>query len=166
MLQKPLVLLCKTHRGFFEASSRLRRGFQKPLVLLCKTHRGFIEAPSRLHRGFQKTLVLLCKTHRGFIEAFENHLFYCAKLIEASSRLSKTLALLCDAHRGFLEALRDYRWSTAKLVEALRGRRPHGALTARIKECCADINRSLDVEGLCKGFPKRVQMVLAAKGHH
>ena len=36
--------------------------------------------------------------------------------------------------------------------------------TARIKECCADINRSLDVEGLCKGFPKRVQMVLAAKG--
>ena len=36
--------------------------------------------------------------------------------------------------------------------------------TARIKKCAADVNQSLDVEDLCKGFPKRVQMVHAVEG--
>ena len=80
MIQQPSVLLCKTHRGFFEASSRLHRGFQEPIVLLCKTHRGFFEASTRPHRDFQEPFVLLCKTDRGFFED--------------SSRLSRTICFI------------------------------------------------------------------------
>ena len=36
--------------------------------------------------------------------------------------------------------------------------------TARLKRVVADINKSLDVEGLCQSFPARVQAVLDAKG--
>jgi hypothetical protein len=42
------------------------------------------------------------------LEAFKNYWFYCAKLIEASSRLArgfqKLLVLPCKTHRGFIEA--------------------------------------------------------------
>ena len=38
------------------------------------------------------------------------------------------------------------------------------AFAARLRRCCADINATLDVEGLCRDFPKRVQMLLEKEG--
>ena len=81
------------YAGLIEASARLHRGFQEPFVLLCKTHRGFFEAfkshlfhraklieassklsrtscftvrySSRLPQGFERLSVVQCKTRRG-----------------------------------------------------------------------------------------------------
>ena len=38
------------------------------------------------------------------------------------------------------------------------------AFGIRLRLCAADINAKLDVEGLCRGFPKRVQKLLDKKG--
>ena len=35
---------------------------------------------------------------------------------------------------------------------------------ARLRRCCADINSTLDVAGLCRDFPKRIQTLLDKKG--
>ena len=38
------------------------------------------------------------------------------------------------------------------------------AFAARLRTCCAYINRHHDVRGLCRAFPRRVEDLLAAKG--
>ena len=38
------------------------------------------------------------------------------------------------------------------------------AFAARLRQCCADINDNLDVEGLCKAFPGRVQNLVDRRG--
>ena len=35
---------------------------------------------------------------------------------------------------------------------------------ARLRRCCADINATLDVAGLCRSFPARVQKLLDSEG--
>ena len=37
-------------------------------------------------------------------------------------------------------------------------------LGVRLRKCCQEINDKLDVEGLCRGWPKRVQEVVDAQG--
>ena len=36
--------------------------------------------------------------------------------------------------------------------------------TKRLKTCCDAINRDLNVEGLCRGFPKRIANLRRLKG--
>ena len=36
--------------------------------------------------------------------------------------------------------------------------------TARIKACCAKINQSYDVDGLCRAFPRRIQALIDSEG--
>ena len=36
--------------------------------------------------------------------------------------------------------------------------------TARLKRCAEFINNNYDVEGLCKGLPKRIKGIIKAKG--
>ena len=38
------------------------------------------------------------------------------------------------------------------------------AFAARLKACCEDVNKHLDVEGLCRELPSRVQQLVDAKG--
>ena len=38
------------------------------------------------------------------------------------------------------------------------------AFGARLRRCCADINATLDVAGLCRSFPARVQKLLDSEG--
>ena len=65
------------------------------------------------------------RLYRGFIEAFENYWFYNTKLIEASSRLhrgfQKLLVLQYKIHRGFIEAFKSGgRWMLTTCVKASR----------------------------------------------
>ena len=39
-----------------------------------------------------------------------------------------------------------------------------GQYASRLRRVVDDINTNLDVEGLCKGFPKRLDLVIEAKG--
>ena len=92
------------------------------------------------------------------LESVRNHLFYCAKLIEASSRryrgFRKLFVLQYKTHRGFFEA--SSRLSKTIGFTIQNSSRLHRGF---------QVNQSLDVEDLCKGFPKRVQMVHAAEGN-
>ena len=38
------------------------------------------------------------------------------------------------------------------------------AFATRLRRCCAQINAELDVEGLCRAFPKRIQKLKDTKG--
>ena len=38
------------------------------------------------------------------------------------------------------------------------------AYSRRLKRCCDDINKDYDVEGLCRGFPKRIKMLTEIGG--
>ena len=38
------------------------------------------------------------------------------------------------------------------------------AFAARLKQCCDKVNRDLDVDSLCKSFPKRIAKLHARKG--
>ena len=38
------------------------------------------------------------------------------------------------------------------------------AFAARLRACCADINADRNVDGLCRGFPKRVAKLVQKKG--
>ncbi len=38
------------------------------------------------------------------------------------------------------------------------------AFAASLRRCCADINTRLDVDGLCRAFPKRIQMLVDRLG--
>ena len=38
------------------------------------------------------------------------------------------------------------------------------AFGARLRLCCADVNDDLDVEGLCKAFPGRIQKLVDREG--
>ena len=38
------------------------------------------------------------------------------------------------------------------------------AFAARLRRCCADINAQLNVDGLCRAFPKRIQQLVDRQG--
>ena len=38
------------------------------------------------------------------------------------------------------------------------------AFVTRLRQCCAEINSSLDVDGLCRDFPSRIQKLVDKKG--
>ena len=38
------------------------------------------------------------------------------------------------------------------------------AFAGRLRQCCADINAQLNVDGLCRTFPKRIQKLVHRKG--
>ena len=43
------------------------------------------------------------------------------------------------------------------------GRNPL-AFATRLRQCCAEVNSSLDVDGLCRDFPSRIQKLVDKKG--
>ena len=38
------------------------------------------------------------------------------------------------------------------------------AFAARLRQCCVDINAQLDVDGLCRAFPKRIKKLVERQG--
>ena len=38
------------------------------------------------------------------------------------------------------------------------------AFAGRLRQCCADINAQLDVDGLCRAFPKRIDQLVERQG--
>ena len=58
-------------------------------------------------------------------------------------------------------------WMRARLAAstpAFASRETVEEYAHRLKTVCADINATLDVDGLCRGFPQRLQAVLDNKG--
>ena len=58
-------------------------------------------------------------------------------------------------------------WLRHRLTQTLPPRcweETPAAFAARLRQCCADINDNLDVEGLCKAFPGRVQNLVDRRG--
>ncbi len=58
-------------------------------------------------------------------------------------------------------------WLRLRLERTLSNqcwRETQDAFAARLRQCCANIYARLDVEGLCRGVPKRVEKLLANEG--
>ena len=58
-------------------------------------------------------------------------------------------------------------WLRRRLTESLPTREweeTPEAFGARLRAACADVNATLNVEGLCNDFPKRVQLLIDSKG--
>ena len=58
-------------------------------------------------------------------------------------------------------------WVRQRLAASVPARcweETRAAYRARLKKCCDDINASCDVEGLCREFPKRLQLLHDANG--
>ena len=58
-------------------------------------------------------------------------------------------------------------WLRTRLAESVPQRawlETRDAFAARLKQCCDKVNRDLDVDGLCKSFPKRIAKLRARKG--
>lgn len=58
-------------------------------------------------------------------------------------------------------------WLRVRLEDSLPRRcweETTDAFAARLRTCCADINSELDVDGLCRPFPTRIQKLVDAEG--
>ena len=58
-------------------------------------------------------------------------------------------------------------WLRVRLVESIPQRaclQTREAFSTRLKMCCESVNRDLDVEGLCKSFPKRIAKLRERQG--
>lgn len=58
-------------------------------------------------------------------------------------------------------------WLRARLEQSLPGacwKESSEEFGSRLRTCCAEVNATLQVEKLCRAFPKRVQQLLETEG--
>ena len=56
------------------------------------------------------------------------------------------------------------RRRSAQSLPTRPGEETPDVFAARLRRCCADINAQLNVDGLCRAFPKRIQQLVDRQG--
>ena len=64
----------------------------------------------------------------------------------------------------FLDCFEYFQWVWAEWAAALHKKETPAEYAARLRSICQHINANFDVEGLCRKFPERVQLVVDAEG--